>query len=98
MTSGDAPSIKPVRIRYGCQQLRAFVLLVSLLVPTLAACGPDYSPNTYASTAAQRANQVDRGMVVGVRKVAISAPGTTGAVAGAATGGVAGSQTPGGTV
>jgi len=46
----------------------------------------------------QHANQVDRGMVVGVRKVAISAQGTTGAVAGAASGGVAGSQAPGGVV
>lgn len=70
----------------------------SLPACLLAACGPDYSPNTYASTAAQHANQVDRGLVVGVRKVAISAQGTTGAVTGAATGGVAGSQAPGGTI
>lgn len=99
MTSAGPHSIKPLRISLpGADLLRAFILLASLLVPTLAACGPDYSPNTYASTAVQHANQVDRGTVVGVRKVSVSAQGTTGAVTGAAAGGVAGSQAPGGAV
>jgi outer membrane lipoprotein SlyB len=58
----------------------------------LAGCGPDYSPNTYASNAVQQANKVDPGVIVGVREVGVSASGTTGAVAGAAAGGIAGAQ------
>jgi outer membrane lipoprotein SlyB len=65
---------------------------LALLVAALAGCGPDYSPNTYASTAVQQANKVEQGVVVGVRQVDIAAPGTTGALAGAAAGGIAGSQ------
>jgi outer membrane lipoprotein SlyB len=63
----------------------------------LAACGRSYSPNTYAAAAAQQANVVDRGVIVGVRQVVISANGTVGAVAGGAAGGVTGAQAPGGT-
>ena len=69
------------------------ILLLALLVP-LAACGPDYSPNTYNSAAVQQANKVERGQIVGVRDVMVSSKGATGAVTGAAAGGVAGSQTP----
>jgi outer membrane lipoprotein SlyB len=58
----------------------------------VAGCGPDYSPNTYASNAAQQANKVDQGILVGVRDVGISASGTTGALVGGAAGGIAGSQ------
>lgn len=68
-------------------------LLVSVLVlGALAACGPSYSPDTYASTAAQKAAKVDQGVIVGVRPVGITASGTTGMVAGATAGGVAGAQ------
>lgn len=77
---------------------RLAIILPVLAAPVLVAltgCGPDYSPNTYANSAVQQANKVERGVVVGVRPVAISAKGTVGAVTGAATGGVVGSQAPG---
>ena len=62
----------------------------------LAACSPDYSPNTYASGAVQQANKVDQGVVVGRRLVGVTSAGTAGAVTGAAAGGIAGSQAGGG--
>jgi outer membrane lipoprotein SlyB len=68
-------------------------LLVSVLVLAgVAGCGPSYSPDTYASNAAQQANKVEQGVVVGVRTVGVSAAGTVGTVTGAAAGGIAGSQ------
>jgi outer membrane lipoprotein SlyB len=69
-----------------------------LLCAALAACGPSYSPDTYASTAMQQANKVEKGVIVGVRPVAVTAAGTVGAVTGAAAGGVAGAQVGGGPV
>ena len=63
----------------------------------LAACSPSYSPDTYASSSVQQASRVEQGTVVGVRKVAVQASGTTGAVTGGAAGGIAGSQAPVGT-
>jgi outer membrane lipoprotein SlyB len=71
--------------------LFALTILAPWIIP-LTGCGPSYSPNTYASNAAQQANKVDEGVIVGVRPVQISASGTVGGVAGAAAGGVAGSQ------
>jgi outer membrane lipoprotein SlyB len=71
--------------------MRCLLLLVPI---ALAGCGPDYSPNTYATSAVQQAAKVERGVVVGVRKVAVSAQGTTGAVTGAAAGAAVGSQVP----
>jgi outer membrane lipoprotein SlyB len=68
-----------------------FAICAALAAP-VAGCGPDYSPNTYASNAVQRANKVDQGILVGVREVGVSASGTTGAVVGGAAGGIAGSQ------
>ncbi|HUA51965.1 MAG TPA: hypothetical protein VMB81_07360 [Candidatus Sulfotelmatobacter sp.] len=65
---------------------------VSLLAALLAGCGPDYSPNTYSATAVQQANKVEQGVIVGVRRIDIAAPGTTGAVAGAGGGAIVGSQ------
>ena len=59
-----------------------------------AACTPNYSPDTYASTAVQQASKVEQGVIVGARKVAVQASGTTGAVTGAAAGGIAASQAP----
>ncbi len=67
-------------------------LLICAAAATLAGCGPSYSPNTYATDAVQQAAKVDPGVIVGVRKVDISASGTTGAVVGGAAGGIAGSQ------
>ena len=70
----------------------ARVALIAALAAGLAGCGPDYSPNTYASNAVQRANKVDQGVVVGVRQVDVSASGAVGTVTGAAAGGIAGAQ------
>jgi outer membrane lipoprotein SlyB len=58
----------------------------------IAGCGPDYSPNTYATNAVQQANKVDQGVIVGVREVGVSASGTAGAAVGGAAGGIAGAQ------
>lgn len=68
------------------------VVLCAAFAATVAGCGPDYSPNTYASNAVQQANKVDQGVLVGVREVGVSASGTTGALVGGAAGGIAGSQ------
>lgn len=65
------------------------------LAAIIAGCGPSYSPNTYASAAVQQANKADRGVIVGVRKVDVSAQGAIGAVSGGAAGGLLGSQVPG---
>jgi outer membrane lipoprotein SlyB len=64
----------------------------ALLMWGLAGCGPNYSPDTYASNAVQQANPVQQGVIVGVRNVGVSASGTVGTVSGAAAGGIAGSQ------
>ena len=78
------------------RSLRGGILAIALLAP--AGCGPSYSPDTYASSAVQQANKVERGVIVGVRKVDVSAPGTVGAVAGGAAGGALGAQVPGSTL
>ena len=70
----------------------ARLTLIAALAAGLAGCGPDYSPNTYASNAVQQANKVDQGVVVGVRQVDVSASGAVGTVTGAAAGGIAGAQ------
>lgn len=64
----------------------------------LAACSPNFSPNTYSSDAVQKASKVDLGVVVGVRKVAISVDSTLAAATGAAAGGIGGSQVADGAV
>ncbi len=74
---------------------RKFVLLPGLLPLMLAGCHPGYSPNTYAANAAQVEANVQRGTIIGVRQVVISANGTVGTATGAAVGGVAGSQIAG---
>jgi outer membrane lipoprotein SlyB len=68
------------------------IAAVVVLCLALSGCGPSYSPDTYATNAAQQANKVEPGAIAGVRPVHISASGTVGGVAGAAAGGVAGSQ------
>lgn len=69
--------------------------IVTLLIASaLAACGSDYSPNTYNTAAVQQANKVERGVIVGLRDVMVTSKGSTGAVTGAAVGGVTGSQVP----
>ena len=72
----------------------SLVVLAPALV--LAACGPRYSPDIYATRAVQQANKVEQGTVVGRRPVRVSAEGSTGAATGAAAGGVLGAQAPGG--
>lgn len=69
-----------------------FPILLALL---FAACGPRYSPDTYATRAVQQANKVEQATVVGRRQVRVSAEGATGAATGAAAGGVLGAQAPG---
>lgn len=69
--------------------------LPAVMLVAVGGCGPSYSPNTYDSTAVQKANKVVQGVIVGVRQIGVSAAGTTGAVAGGATGGILGSQIPG---
>jgi outer membrane lipoprotein SlyB len=73
---------------------RFFAALASLapMVLPLGGCAPSYSPDTYATNAAQQANKVEEGVIAGVRPVKISAQGTVGGVTGAAVGGAAGSQ------
>src|SRR5579883_2294010 len=66
--------------------------LTALALAALTGCGPDYSPNTYASNAVQQANKVEQGVVVGYRQVEISASGTVGVVSGGAAGGILGAQ------
>ena len=68
------------------------LILCAALAASIAGCGPDYSPNTDASSAVQQANKVDQGVVVGVREVGVSAAGTAGAAVGGAGGGIAGAQ------
>jgi outer membrane lipoprotein SlyB len=72
--------------------------IVVLVLAGMSGCGPTYSPDTYASNAAQQANKVEQGVIVGVRNVAVSAAGTVGTVTGAAAGGIAGSQAVAGPV
>ena len=68
------------------------IAFCAALAASVAGCGPDYSPNTYASNAVQQANKVDQGVLVGVRAVDVSASGTAGTVIGGAAGGIVGAQ------
>ncbi|WP_367615480.1 outer membrane lipoprotein [Teichococcus aerophilus] len=77
---------------------RSRLLLLPLLLGGLSACGPDYSPDTYAGRAMQQANKVEQGTIVGIRPVQIAADGTTGIAAGAAAGGVVGTRIGGGDI
>jgi outer membrane lipoprotein SlyB len=72
-----------------------FFLFPGLLPLALAGCSEGYSPNTYAADAAQQEATVQRGVIIGVRPVLISANGTIGTAAGGAAGGVAGAQVQG---
>ena len=73
-------------------------ILVLATLTALAGCSQDYSPDTYASSAAQQASKVEQGVVIGVRGVAVSASGAAGAITGGAAGGILGAQAPGGSV
>lgn len=68
------------------------ILKILPLTILLAACAPNFSPNTYSSDAVQRASKVDSGVVVGVRKVLISVDSNVATATGAAAGGITGSQ------
>jgi len=70
-------------------EIRVAAMLFGVLMT--AGCAPNYSPDTYASAAAQQANKVDQGIIVGVRAVQISADTTLAMATGGAAGGVAGS-------
>ena len=52
-------------------------LAFALCVAMLGGCAPNYSPDTYAANAAQQANKVEQGVIVGVRPVGISAPASS---------------------
>lgn len=70
-----------------------------ILLAGLTGCGPSYSPNTYSAAAVQQANTVERGVIVGVRRVGVSADSSVGTVTGGAAGGIVGSQAgPGGAI
>ena len=71
-------------------------VVAGAMLVVLAGCGPNYSPNTYAGAAVQQANPTQRGVVVGVRQVGVSADATLGTVTGAAAGGIAGAGVDGG--
>jgi outer membrane lipoprotein SlyB len=66
--------------------------LPALVLAALAGCTPDFSPNTYSTTAVQQANKVERAVVIGFRQVEIKSNGTVGAVSGGAAGGILGAQ------
>jgi outer membrane lipoprotein SlyB len=87
-----ARSATTVLQQWSVAELRTGILSLGLVLGGLSACGPTYSPDTYASNAVQQANKVEQGVVIGVRDVAVSAAGTVGTVTGAAAGGIAGSQ------
>jgi outer membrane lipoprotein SlyB len=70
----------------------------ALVLAGVTGCGPSYSPDTYASDAAQQANRVEQGVIVGVRTVGVSAGVAVGMVTGAAAGGIAGSEVGAGPV
>jgi outer membrane lipoprotein SlyB len=71
-------------------QFRHIPLLLTVLA--VAACSPDISPDKYSMGAVQQANDVERGVIVGVRQIGVSADTTVGTTVGAAAGGVTGSQ------
>jgi outer membrane lipoprotein SlyB len=73
-------------------------LVSALVLAGVTGCGPSYSPDTYASNAAQQANKVEQGVIVGVRTVGVSAAVALGTVTGAAAGGIAGSEVAAGPV
>lgn len=69
----------------------ALGLATASSLAVLFGCAPSYSPNTYDAVAVQQANMVQRGVVIGVRPVKVSANAAVGTVTGAAAGGIAGS-------
>jgi outer membrane lipoprotein SlyB len=73
----------------------SFPIAATGLLVALAACSQDYSPNTYSGDAVQQAAKVEQGIVVGVRKIDVSAQTAVGVATGAAAGGIVGSQAPG---
>jgi outer membrane lipoprotein SlyB len=72
-------------------QFRHIALLATMFA--VAACNADISPDKYSMSAVQQANEVERGIIVGVRQIGVSADTSVGATVGAAAGGVTGSQT-----
>jgi len=71
--------------------LKWCLLAFGLVLPGLSGCGPSNAPDAYVGNAVLRAAKVERGMVVGVRRVGVStarliatASGGAGGIAGAA--------------
>ena len=85
----NTPSEQPT----GGFPLIARLTLRAVLLAALAGCNPNFSPDTYNTSAMQQSNKVEQGVVAGVRDISVSASGATGAVTGAAAGGIVGSQT-----
>jgi outer membrane lipoprotein SlyB len=77
----------------GPRHLLPLILLAPL---ALAACRPSYSADDYATRAVQQMNRVEQAVIIGVRRVTVTAEGSTGAATGGAAGGILGSQAPGG--
>lgn len=76
---------------------RHLLLPLTLLAPlALAACRPSYSADDYNTRAVQQMNRVEQAVIIGVRRVTVTADGNTGAATGGAAGGIVGAQTPGG--
>jgi outer membrane lipoprotein SlyB len=73
--------------------MRRVVLIGLCLVGS--GCAPDFSPNTYSTSAVQQAAKVEQGVVIGVRQVGVTVSGNVGAATGGAAGAIAGSQLPG---
>lgn len=65
-------------------------LCLFLVVLALAGCAERFSADEYNRRAVQQANPVEQGVVLGSRRVAIAADGSSGATAGAAAGGAVG--------
>jgi outer membrane lipoprotein SlyB len=77
-------------------RITRFSLLPALAILVLAACRPSYSPDDYATGAVQQMNRVEQAVIIGQRRVTVTAEGTTGAATGGAAGGIVGSQAGGG--
>ncbi|MGE0226562.1 MAG: hypothetical protein AB7F35_27590 [Acetobacteraceae bacterium] len=78
--------------------MRARPCIAAILIGSISACGPSYSPDSYATSAVQQANKVEQGVIIGIREVSVTASGTVGGVTGAAAGGIAGAQVGAGPV
>jgi outer membrane lipoprotein SlyB len=89
MAKGDSVGLAGL-----CSAAMARIPFILLLA--LAACRPSYSPDDYATRAVQQMNRVEQAVIIGQRRVTVTADGNTGAATGGAAGGIVGSQAGGG--